>query len=167
MSTLNADLLRPARAAAGRRLAGALAAVLAVLGVLGVAAPVASAFTAQLRRYPYLTDASAAGITVNWATDRTLTAGSVKWGGPGETCTAHSATATRTNITVNGVAEYQWTMHLGLSANTTYCYRVFGGTTDLLATDASPKFTTQLPAGSTAPFSFAILGDWGLNTASG
>jgi Calcineurin-like phosphoesterase len=164
MTMLNADVVRPARGASGRRIATVLA---ILLGLLGVTAPAASAFTAQLRRYPYLTDASAAGITVDWATDRTLTSGSVKWGGPGETCTAHSAAATRTNITVNGVDEYQWTVHIGLSANTTYCYRVFGGTTDLLGADASPRFTTQLPAGSTAPFSFAVLGDWGLNTATG
>jgi hypothetical protein len=164
MITLKPDVLRPTRSAAGRRIAAVLA---VALGVLGIAAPGASAFTAQLRRYPYLTDASPGGMTVNWATDRTLTSGSVKWGGPGETCTAHSATATRSSITVNGVAEYQWTAHIGLSADTTYCYRVFGATTDLLATDASPKFTTQPPPSSTAPFSFAVLGDWGLNTASG
>jgi hypothetical protein len=32
---------------------------------------------------------------------------------------------------------------------------------DLLGTDASPEFSTQLPAGSSEPFSFAVFGDWG------
>src|SRR3954452_3358819 len=152
MVTLKPDVLRPARSGAGRRIAAVLA---VALGVLGIAAPGASAFTTQLRRYPYLTDASAGGMTVNWATDRTLTSGSVKWGGPGETCTAHSAIATRSSITVNGVAEYQWKARMtGLAPDTRYCYRVFGGTVDLLGADPSPAFSSPIAAGATTPFSF-------------
>ena len=46
-----------------------------------------------------------------------------------------------------------------------YCYRVeFGAAPqliDLLGTDPSISFESQLPAGATAPFSFAVLGDFG------
>jgi Purple acid Phosphatase, N-terminal domain/Calcineurin-like phosphoesterase len=146
-----------------RRIAKATAAVAALIGLLAVSAAPAPAFTSQLRRYPYLTDAVGTGTTVNWATDRTLTSGSVKWGGPGETCTAHTAAATRTSITVNGVAEYQWTARTtGLAPDTRYCYRVFGGTVDLLGADPSPAFSSPIAAGATTPFSFAVFGDWGL-----
>lgn len=154
--------IRPARSLLG--------VLLALLCVLGFGAQAASAaYRGELRRYPYLTDAIGTGMTVNWATDRTLTNGWVKWGGPGESCTAHSASASRSSITVNGVPEYQWKVRLSLSADTQYCYRVFGanGAVDLLGTDASPTFRTQLAKGSTSPFSFAVFGDWGLASASG
>jgi purple acid phosphatase-like protein/calcineurin-like phosphoesterase family protein len=147
------------RGSAGR--AGLVAA--AIAAILAASATPAHAFAAQLRRSPYLTDAEDAGTTVNWGTDRTVTSASVKWGGPGEACTAHTAAASRTSITVNGVAEYQWSARItGLAADTRYCYRVFGGTTDLLGTDASPSFSSPIAAGATTPFSFAVFGDWGL-----
>ena len=89
-----------------------------------------------------------------------------RWGEVGqESCTAHSKAASKTGITVNSVGVYQWKAMLdGLKPNTQYCYRVYlgsGGTVDLLATDASPRFWSQLPAGSAQPFSFAVFGDWG------
>lgn len=148
-----------------RRIATAL---LATACLLALAAPAALGFTSQLRRYPYLTDAAAGGVTVNWATDRTLASGSLTWGVVGtESCTAHTVTAARTSITVNGVAEYQWSARLALGADTRFCYRVFGDTVDLLGSDASPQSVTQLPASSSAPFSFAVFGDWGLGVAGG
>jgi chitodextrinase len=70
-------------------------------------------------------------------------------------------TATRIATSVNAVSEYQWKAQLTLAADTTYCYRVYLKSTDLLGTGASPQFRTQLPAGSTSPFSFAVFGDWG------
>jgi phosphodiesterase/alkaline phosphatase D-like protein len=152
------------RATAGR--AGLVAAT--ILVTLAASASPAHAFASQLRRYPYLTDAEDTGTTVNWGTDRTLTSASVKWGGPGESCTAHAAAASRTSITVNGVAEYQWKARItGLQPDTRYCYRVFGGTTDLLGTDASPSFSSPIAAGATTPFSFAVFGDWGLASSTG
>ena len=164
LMTRFAHITGRAGATRARRLAGALLAAMCLLGLVAEAAP---GYTSQLRRYPYLTDGVAGGMTVNWATDQSLTTGSVKWGGPGESCTAHSAAATRSSITVNGLPEYQWRARLSLSSDTRYCYRVFGGTVDLLGSDASPAFTTQLPTGSTAPFSFAVFGDWGQANASG
>jgi hypothetical protein len=149
----------------GRALAGA---ALLSLCLAGVAAEAASAYDPQLRRYPYLSDAAAGGVTVNWATDRVATTATVKWGRVGtEACTANTVTATRTSITVGTTAEYQWTARLGIPAGTAFCYRVYGGAVDLLGTDPSPQSTTQLPSGSTAPFSFAVLGDWGLGKAAG
>src|SRR6185436_1363415 len=77
-------------------------------------------------------------------------------------CTpATSVTATRTALTVNSVAEYQWKAMLTLLPDTQYCYRITLGSLDLLGSDASPRFQTQLPTGSSTSFSFAVIGDWG------
>ena len=35
------------------------------------------------------------------------------------------------------------------------------GSVDLLGSDASPQFTSQVAKGSTTPFTFAVFGDWG------
>ena len=51
--------------------------------------------------------------------------------------------------------------------DTTYCYRVILGSTDLLGSDPSPPFTSQVAAGSSTPFSFAVFGDWGQAYADG
>src|SRR5262249_46850069 len=45
-------------------------------------------------------------------------------------------------------------------------YRVFLGAGDLLGTDPSPQFTSQVAAGSTTPYSFAVFGDWGQSYAN-
>ena len=141
---------------------------IAALALLGLALPgLATAYEPQLTRYPYLTDVVGSTATVNWATDRSRTSGRVKYGEVGlESCTAHALTASRTSITVNGVSQYQWRAQLeGLRPGSRYCYRVEFGTAtpviDLLGADASPTFPAQLPPGAAAPFSFAVLGDWG------
>jgi len=127
----------------------------------------ATASAPELKRYPYLTDVVASSATVNWATDRSRSSGRVRYGRLGlESCTAHTQTASRSSITVNGVSQYQWRATLSaLIPRARYCYRVEFGTTapvvDLLGTDATPSFLAQLPAGSSEPFSFAVLGDWG------
>ena len=107
---------------------------------------------------------------VNWATDITATSAVVKYGLNGGTCNTNTVTATRTFILVNGVSEYQWKAQLtGLAPDTQYCYRVYFGSAqlDLLAPDASPVFRTQIPAGSSAPFKFAVFGNWGKTLAAG
>ncbi len=117
----------------------------------------------QLLRYPYLTDVVENYATVNWATDRSADTGVVKWGPPGS-CTANTTAATKIPIIVDGTPEYQWKANLTLTPDAEYCYRVYLGDApeiDLLGSDQTPHFKTQLPAGSTQPFSFAILGDWG------
>ena len=145
-----------------------LAACTAVLALLALALPgVASAYAPQLTRYPYLTDVVGTSATVNWATDRSRTNGRIKYGEAGaEPCTARSLTGTRSSITINGASRYQWRATLtGLKPGARYCYRVeFGATSpiiDLLGSDPSPTFRTQVPAGSSEPFSFAVFGDWG------
>ncbi len=144
-----------------------VAATFAALAValVAMAAPAAGAYTPQLKRYPYLTDLVGSSVIVNWATDRSATAGHVKWGRYGsESCTANTAPATRTSISVNGVLQYQWKAKLTLEPNTEYCYRVYLGSSspvDLLGTDASPRSRTQVASGSSAPYSFAVFGDWG------
>jgi hypothetical protein len=103
--------------------------------------------------------------TVNWATDTSADTGRMTWGKAGaENCTVHEVPATRTTISVNSVQEYQWQADLALEPGTEYCYRVYLGSapgTDLLDTDPSPRFVSQLPLGSNAPFTFAVFGDWG------
>jgi hypothetical protein len=121
-----------------------------------------AAYRPELRRYPYLTDTIGPYATINWMTDRSGTTGSVAWGRAGvESCTAHSTPAIRTSLVITPVLAYQWTAPLTLTAGTAYCYRVYLDALDLLNTDPSPQFWTQVPAGDPTPFSFAVFGDWG------
>ncbi len=130
--------------------------------------PVASATpSSSLRRYPYLTDLVTNGVTVNWATTTNITTGGVTYGTAGGSGATTTASATKTAITVGSSHEYQWKATLsGLTSNASYCYRVRGNSTDLLGTDASPVFKSQVAAGSTASYSFAVIGDWGSQDTS-
>src|SRR2546426_317511 len=117
-----------------RRAAVAAAALglvsLALTRVPGARAQPASA----LLRYPYLTDLVEKSVTVNWATDRTQTTGSVSWGTvKNSNCNpSTSVTATRTPITVGTVGEYQWSATISLPSTAgTYCYRTYLGSTNL------------------------------------
>jgi chitodextrinase len=143
----------------------ALILALTSVGVIaeGAVAPAANAAVApQLTRYPYLTDVVQTYATVNWGTDRSQTKGTLKYGPVGGSCATNTVSASKTSISVNGVNEYQWKAKLsGLTPNTRYCYRIFLGTTDLLGGDPSPQFWSQIPAGSSTPYSFAVFGDWG------
>jgi uncharacterized repeat protein (TIGR01451 family) len=150
--------------------------VLAVLAftiaLLALPAVASASYSSELKRYPYLTDTAGSWATLNWATTRLSTAGVVRYGAVGsEPCTAHVASTTRTAMVVGSVSEYQWKAQLsGLSPNTEYCYRIYMGTSpeiDLLGDDPAPHFKTQLQAGSSAPFSFAVFGDWGLALPDG
>ncbi len=125
--------------------------------------------SSTLRRYPYLTDLVTTNVTINWATTTAGTTGSVRYGRVGtESCTAHTVSATKTTITVRSTTEYQWKARLsGLSTNSSYCYRVYAGTTDLLGSDPSPIFRSQVAAGSNASYSFAVFGDWGAVDSGG
>lgn len=125
----------------------------------------------QLTRYPYLTDVVGSNATVNFGTDQSSDSAVVKWGQVGaESCTAHTTTATKTSIMVNGRGEYQWKAQLSpLRPDTAYCYRPYFGTSqiDLLGSRPMSQFVTQLPADSDKPFSFAVIGDWGKTYANG
>ncbi len=137
----------------------------------------AGSINVALRRYPYLTDVvnSSGGTvgyaTVNWATDRSATTGSARFGAvaPDGSCDpTTTVTATRTAITINSLPAYQWKALFDLLPGTSYCYRVDLASIDLLGGDPAPQFKTQIPAGSTEPFSFAVFGDWGaVDSASG
>jgi chitodextrinase len=144
-----------------RRLLGAVVLGLLVGALIPLLPEEASATTsAALTRYPYLTDSIQTSITVNWATDTSATSGSLTWGPPGN-CGANTVAATKTAITVISRAEYQWAATIVVSPDTSYCYRVYLGATDLLGSDPSPQFTSQVAVGSTTPYSFAVFGDWG------
>ncbi len=127
--------------------------------------------SSQLTRAPYLTDLTGSSVRVTWATTG-QSKGTVRYGPPGD-CTASAVTSVTLGnpITVNGVTQYQNSVAVtGLSTGATYCYRVFtGGTSpvDLLGTNPSPQFATLDAADSTAPFSFAVFGDWGDTTNGG
>jgi hypothetical protein len=148
-----------------------VALALAVVALAG--ASVAAASLPQVTRYPYLTDVVSAGstynATINWATDQSQTTGYATYGQAGvESPTAHRANGSKTSITVNGVAEYQWKAKItGLLPSTRYAYRIFfsNPTLDLLDVDVSPTFMTP-PATSSGSYSFAVLGDWGGETNS-
>ena len=152
-----------------------LTGILAVLVLAGFAAghtTVSAASQPQLKRYPYLTDVVSAGstfnATINWATDTSQTTGYATYGQAGvESVTAHKVNGSKTSISVNGVAEYQWKAKVtGLQPGTLYNYRVFFNSpvVDLLGVDPSPSFTTPPASGS---YSFAVLGDWGSDTNTG
>jgi hypothetical protein len=108
-------------------------------------------------------------VTVNWATTTAVGTGAVTYGRSGtEACTAHTVAATSTPITVGSTAEYQWKAQVsGLTPDAPYCYRVLGGSTDLLGSDPSPVFRAQVPATTGGPFSFAVFGDWGTTGSDG
>ena len=134
----------------------------AVAPALSQSQGVAPGYDSALRRYPYLTDTVGQYATINWATDQSGTAGSVKYGAvTGGTCTPTiSVDATHTGVSVNGVGEYQWKASLSLTPDAAYCYRVYLGNIDLLGSNSTPQFKTQVAAGSNESFSFAVFGDW-------
>ncbi len=150
-----------------------LAAVIMLLAVSATPSLAASTYNSHLRRYPYLTDTVGSYATINWGTDQFLSTGGVRYGAvASEPCTAHYVPAVRNTITVNSVPEYQWSAMLNLAPDTKYCYRVYQGSSpateiDLLGADASPSFVTQVPAGSTEPYSFVVFGDWGYVDSTG
>ena len=123
----------------------------------------AAAPDSALRRYPYLTDLVKRSVTINWATTTAITSGRVTYGRQGvESCSAHTVDATRQTIVVRSTSEYQWRASLtGLARDAAYCYRVGGSSKDLLGSDPTPTFHTQVPRRSSTPYSFAVLGDWG------
>jgi chitodextrinase len=124
-----------------------------------------------LARYPYLTDSVQGSITLNWAT--TASGSATATYGPVGSCGQNTVpAASRTGIQYTArdgtsVVLSQWKAVLPVSPDTAYCYRVFLGTTDLLGTDPSPRFTSQVAQGSATPFSFAVFGDWGQAYAGG
>ena len=145
----------------------ALTALLALAG--GVGSAEATTYDPHLTRAPYLTDLTGLHVIVNFATDQSGTAASVAYGPfDGVTCSlSWTQAATRTTVKVGAINEYQWKGSLALPSADRYCYRVLLGTTDLLAASTSPAFRTQVAAGSSESFSFAVLGDWGLVDANG
>src|SRR5215213_303051 len=132
-----------------------------------------ASYSSALRRYPYLSDVVGSYATINWATDRSDFAGSVRWGKAGvESCTSHYVAASRIAISVNSVLQYQWKAKLDLEPGTQYCYRVYLGSSpsneiDLLGADPGPTFWTQVPSGASDSFSFIVFGDWGYVNSAG
>ena len=144
--------------------------LIAATAFVAVAAPDAgAAVSSSLRRYPYLTDLVKRAVTVNWATTTSIGSGTVRWGPMSSgSCAANQATASRTSITVGSAKEYQWKAKIvGMRRGKRYCYRIFGGSTDLLGTDPTPSFQAQIAKRSTTPFTFAVFGDWGQVDGSG
>jgi hypothetical protein len=132
------------------------------LAVCAISGSASASYSSSLRRYPYLTDLVKRTVTVNWATTTSISAGSVRYGKVGDGCSSHQVSASRTTIQVGSATEYQWEANLtNLMTNTRFCYRVYGGSTDLLGSDPSPVFRSRLPARANVPLRFAVFGDWG------
>ncbi len=135
-----------------------------------VSVTAALAFNAHLTRAPYLTDLVGVHAIVNFGTDRSATNATVVFGpvGTGGTCTLTTTVVpTRLSLSMNGTIDYQWKASLTLAAAGQYCYRVYLNGVDLLGTNTTPKFTTQVTVGSTETYSFDVFGDWGQVDANG
>jgi hypothetical protein len=147
-----------------RRLAACTAATLFLAGVFAV--PRAAASTTALTRNPYLTDATATSVRLNWATSATGTAKVVTWGPAGGTCDQYSATGAGSSFTVGSATETMWTARLGnLSPRTRYCYQIVDAGAPVLPAPIS--FSTIPGAGDTGSFSFDVIGDTGYNGDGG
>lgn len=121
-----------------------------------------------LTRYPYLTDMTPTSVTVNFATDTVSPHPVVQYGPATGSCTASTAAVTAHKMTVGTLSEYQYAATLaGLAPATGYCYRLQQAGSDLLGADPAPAFTTFPAAGTSASFSFAVFGDWGMVDGTG
>jgi fibronectin type 3 domain-containing protein len=149
-----------------------------VLGLVSVVSAPSSAATAILARYPYLTDLTSSSVAVTWATTSQDTSpGIVTYGPNASSCTQSVAVATQNPTTYTAFGEttpyYQHSVQiLNLSASSSYCYRIYSGTTApgaaLLSEPPSfpATFTTLPAANDTGTFSFDVFGDWGETSTS-
>jgi hypothetical protein len=131
--------------------------------------PIGVTIVPNLRRTPYLTDVSPTTAMVNFATDSSAPLPTVSWGPASGDCTAPPSSVPAVWVTSfagsrSGTTDYQFKAAIGgLEPDTSYCYRVEQNGTDLVG--AAITFTTAPAPGSAAPFSFAVVGDWGGGTA--
>ena len=143
--------------------------LLATILVLATTTAASAGSQHQLRRKPYLTDLLQRHVIVNWATTAAVSNAWLRYGKVRSgNCTTHRAEALRKTIVVGTTREHQWRGSLdGLNPNTRYCYRIYGDGVSLLGHGRAPRFRTQVKHGGTAPFSFAVLGDWGAVDSNG
>src|ERR1700751_4833538 len=91
---------------------------------LGVLVTTNAGAAAALTRNPYLTDATATSVRVNWATASTATATLATWGPAGSGCSQYTATPTSSSFTVGSTTETMRSARLGnLTPHTGYCYQ--------------------------------------------
>ncbi|MGZ4589720.1 MAG: fibronectin type III domain-containing protein, partial [Actinomycetes bacterium] len=132
----------------------------------------AQAATPVLARYPYLTDLTSSSVDVVWATSSADTSPGVVTYGPAGSCNQSVAVAAKPATTYTAFGEttpyYQHSVLVkNLAPSTAYCYRVYSGTTTpgSALLDPVPRFpttfTTMPAGGSSQPFSFDVLGDFG------
>jgi len=159
---------RSDRADRGGRAWRRVAVLVVLVAAVGVTWPssTASARSAALTRYPYVSEVVGNSATLDWGTDRSQSTGTATFGAVANgSCTPSTpVTAKSVAITVGSTLEYQWSAALAFPAPGTYCYRVQLAGADLLGTDPSPKVSTAAAPG--APFSFAVLGDYGAGTTA-
>ena len=119
-------------------------------------------------RQPYLTDTTPTSTMVNFASSTNTPMPVVRWDLASGNCLTppNSVTAAFTVSfagTVSGTTVFQDKATIsGLTPNTLYCYRVFQNGIDLKG--SATTFRTAPTVGSTAPFKFAVIGDWGQGT---
>ena len=161
---------RPARRTAWLRPTAFAVPILLLIGWL--VTPIvagAATYAPALTRAPYLTDLVSLHVNVNWATNQSSTSGQLKWGplSNGSCKLNNNLNLTPTSVTVGTVPEYQWKASLSLPSAGTYCYRPLLAGVDLLATNPTPQFKSQVATSDTTPFSFDVLGDWGQVDSTG
>ncbi|HEY2176622.1 MAG TPA: fibronectin type III domain-containing protein [Mycobacteriales bacterium] len=155
--------------------AGCVAIASAALVLVGIAP--ATGAGAVLARYPYLGDLTATSVAVTWATTAADTSPGVVTVGTGTSCTQTVVPAQHAATTYTAFGEsapyYQHVVQLtGLAPSTTYCYRVYSGTTtpgtDMLGVQPRfpTTFTTVPSTGAASTFSFDVLGDFGETSLS-
>lgn len=151
------------------RVLGSICGLIVSIALVASSTPTSAAPPHPLRREPYLTDLLQRHVVVNWATTPSVSKAWVRYGkARSGSCTTRRVEALRKTIVVGTTQEYQWRASLDrLNPNTRYCYRIYGDGVGLLGHERAPRFLTQVKHGSTAPFSFAVLGDWGAVDANG
>ena len=125
-----------------------------------------SATLPVIRRMPYLTDTTTTSTLVNFATSASRPCPRFAGISPRGNCAnppvGNTATATQV-VSMSGMpagTDIQFKASItGLTADTAYCYRAYQNGADLVG--ASTAFRTALPPGSSTPFKFAVIGDWG------
>ena len=127
-------------------------------------------YDTHLTRAPYLTDLVGLHVIVNFATDQSGTTASVSYGPFDGTRarspraqTARRARRSRSEPSASTSGRPRSRSRARAATATASC----SARPTCSAADASPAFTTQAPAGSSQPFSFAVFGDWGLVDANG
>jgi hypothetical protein len=119
----------------------------------------AHAAPGDLVRKPYLQQMSDTGVIILWATQTGLNA-EVHY----STDTSYSTVVTGSSRSVNGNQLHRVAL-TNLQSDTVYYYKVYVDGEDLLSGEVLSFQTAPVP-GSSTPFAFVVMGDYGRNSTS-